>query len=161
MVLPRPVRPALVFVLLLAAPAAALGQNRLSWNISYDDVTSGTQFGFADPAAGQTRRDTVTAVTNYLATILDARGTVGFTWQQSTNDPAIASGELAGATTDVSWVGSPALVVGNVYRQASGNGITQAELNGGALSSPGVGQVNFGKDWFATGTSGTGTPGSN
>jgi fibronectin-binding autotransporter adhesin len=156
--LPRPVRYALVLGLLLSAPSFVLGQNRLTWNFTYDDLTAGpgatsNNFGFADQVSGQARIDTVTAVTNYMSTILDARGTINLEWQPSVNDPS--GGTLASAGTSFTWPSgtSPTLVVGNVYRQASGN-------IDGTGAPPGIGTVNFGRNWFATGLGGTGTPGS-
>ncbi len=153
--LPRPVRYALAFVPLLLAPSIAPGQSRLTWDITYDDLTAGsggasTNFGFADPTSGQARRDTVAAVANYLSGVLDARGTVRFEWQPSANQPSADS--LASAGTFFSWASgtTPTLVVGDVYRQAAGN------IDG--TSTPGTGTVNFGKNWFATGSGGTGTP---
>lgn len=127
-----------------AAPALA----QPTWNFTYQDVVQSTGFGFADPTSGQLRRETVTAVTGYLSTIIDARGTINFEWDPSLNQPG--SGVLASGGTSYSLPSGATLLVGNVYRQAVGNTTS---------GTPGFGQVNFGRSWFATGLSGTGTPG--
>jgi autotransporter-associated beta strand protein len=146
----RPAWCAVVLILLLLAPAAAFGQNRLTWNFSYVDVNTGSGFGFDDPNSGQLRRETVTAVGNYLANnIIDARGGINFVWNQSLN----SSSGLASAGATYAWSGNVSLLVGSPYRQGSGNITTSANT--------GSGQVNFGRNWFATGLSGTGTPASN
>jgi autotransporter-associated beta strand protein len=156
--MPRLVRYCLALVPLLLAPAVASGQDRLSWSFTYGDFTAGpggqsNNYGFADPVDGVARRETVTAAAAYLSNfILDGRGTISFNWGPSQSVGNTST--LASAATNVSLPQSPALVVGDVFRQAMGN------IPAGAES--GFGLVNFnlgtGASWFASG-SGSGTPG--
>jgi autotransporter-associated beta strand protein len=151
--LPRPVSYALVLIPVLLSPTVALGQNRLSWDFTYQDAANE---GFNDPAQGTARRGTLTAVNNYLATIIDSRGTIGFSWQPSKPDPGngVPNGFLAFAGTNFSWQPPNSLLVGQVFRQASGN------IPGGTVT--GTGRFNFQEfNWFATGEGGTGTPAGN
>lgn len=135
----------LVLTFVLSGTAA---QAQISWTFNYADVTNASGFGFDDATSGATRRNTVTAVTNYLNTVLDGRGAIDFDWDPSVNAPG--SGTLASAGTFYSIPSGATLLVGSVYRQGAGNLTT---------GTPGFGEVNFGRSWFATGLSGTGTPG--
>jgi PKD repeat protein len=54
-----------------AAPNDVLKSGNVIWNISYDDVTSHTGYGFDDPVQGATRRATVRAVLDYINSVLN------------------------------------------------------------------------------------------
>jgi autotransporter-associated beta strand protein len=154
--LPRLVRYCLVLAPVLLAPSVVHGQDRLSWNIAYADVTLGNNQGFADPVDGAARRETMTAVVNYLShTVLDGRGTIVFNWQESV--PTGTTEDLARVVVKFSWEHSPAptAIVGDPYRQATGNFVTGSEAAFGRLN-PDLGPAHT---WYAAG-SGNGSPSS-
>src|SRR5437867_296577 len=64
-------------VALFLFPSAAPAQ--LTFNLTYQDVG----VGFNDPTVGATRRATMTAAANYIASQLDARGTVNIQFDPS------------------------------------------------------------------------------
>lgn len=61
-----------VIAMLMCVPANAA----IMFNITYNDVVNGTGVGFDDPTLGQTRRDTIAAVTSYLNSVLDHNGSI-------------------------------------------------------------------------------------
>ena len=75
------------------ATANSSATAQINWNVTYTDVTSSSGLGFDDPILGKLRRDSVTAATNYLGTILDGRGTTNLNFNASLNDSG--SGVLA------------------------------------------------------------------
>ncbi len=135
-----------VAVFLLAATSTALGQ--ITWNFTYSDDTNTTpaNFGFADPTAvnsttlGQLRKASATAATAYLNTVLDGRGTVALTWNNSVNQPA--SGTLASfGGNNFPNLGEGSFTNGGVYTAARAGATPFAGADGD-------GQVNFGRtDW--------------
>jgi autotransporter-associated beta strand protein len=122
---------------------AASASAQIVWNVTYEDVKQSKTFGFNDPTVsgsttvGELRRDTVKAATNYLNTIVDARGTVDFNWRVSTLDGS----NFANAGTFFSWPGQNP-VVGQVFRQAMGNT---------GSGDAGFGNLDFSHNWFASG----------
>ncbi len=60
---------------------------QIQWDIRYTDPDG---FGFFDPNLGQHRRDSVTAATSYLNTVLDGRGTVRIKLGTDTSNSALA-----------------------------------------------------------------------
>src|SRR5262245_61925769 len=81
----------LVALLAWAVPSFA----QITWNFTFSDSTgAGNQFGFNDTtidpgqtlSRGQLRRDSITAATVYLNTILDGRGTVNASSDPSQSD---------------------------------------------------------------------------
>ena len=82
---------ALVFALVFAAASQA----QVQFNVTYQEVIDGTNAGFNDAtiAAGETlsrgqlRRNTINAVTAYMATVFDGRGTVNLHWDVSNTTP--------------------------------------------------------------------------
>jgi hypothetical protein len=151
--LPHPVRYAIVLIPVLLSPTVVLGQTRLSWDFTYQDAAGE---GFNDPSQGAARKGTLTAVNNYLSNIIDSRGTISFSWEPSKPDPGngVPNGFLAFAGTSFSWQQPNSLLVGQVFRQATGN------IPGGTTA--GDGRFNLQEfNWFATGEGGTGTPAGN
>ena len=126
-------------VLFLAAP---LANAQIVWNVTYADGNirpSGT--GFADPTVsgsttiGQLRRDSVTAATNYLGSVLDGRGTVNLKFNSSQSD---GTGFLA--------------FYGPLWYQQDGsfqNGLAfqGARTNSFPSDQHGSGQFDFGFGW--------------
>lgn len=130
-----------LLVLVLAAPAA---RAQLTWNFTYADT--GTGQGFDAPTVGQQRKDTITAVTNYMATVFDARGQISFQWDPSLNS---GSGFLAQAGSSYATPGN-SFQAGLVFQQAVRN---STPFSG----DQGSGQFNFGYSWHY----GTSNPPSN
>jgi hypothetical protein len=97
----RPLCRLSVFVLFLTT-GPAFGQ--ISWNFDYLDgnITAGG-YGFADgtvvgsTTVGQLRRDSVNATAAYMNTILDGRGTINATWNQSLNVAPSGGGVVVGS----------------------------------------------------------------
>jgi hypothetical protein len=65
---------------------------QIVWNFTFQDVQQNTGIGFADPAVGATRRDTLVQVTSYLNTVLVGNGRVDINVLPSLNT---GSGSLA------------------------------------------------------------------
>ncbi len=82
-----------VWVVVLAGLAERECSAAITWNITYADTGSG--FGFDDPTQGATRRNTITAVTNYLNTVIDANGVIDLVIRSFGQLPS--SGTLASA----------------------------------------------------------------
>lgn len=148
--LPRLVRYCLVLVPIVLAPSVTFGQDRLTWNFSYADVTGSKNYGFDDPVDGAVRRQTVAAVANYLSnSILDGRETIVFKWYPSASTGSTDVLAQAGTTFDSNLSAPPTALVGSLYRQATGNFGTGLES--------GTGKVNFdlgaAQTWFASGSS--------
>src|SRR5687768_7322931 len=82
---------ALAFALVFATASQA----QVQFNVTYQEVIDGTNAGFNDAtiAAGETlsrgqlRRNTINAVTAYMATVFDGRGTVNLHWDVSNTSP--------------------------------------------------------------------------
>jgi autotransporter-associated beta strand protein len=68
---------ALICLLVFAGQVPA----QLTFNLTYSDT--GTGVGFDDPIVGATRRATMTAAANYIASQLDARGTININFDPS------------------------------------------------------------------------------
>jgi autotransporter-associated beta strand protein len=131
---------ALLALLAVAAPAPA----QLTWNLTYQDTGSGVGFD-APGGLGATRQATVAAVTNYLSTQLDARGTINLRIQPSNTQNGF--GFLAQAGT--SFTAQNGFANGLVFQRAT--------TNNTPFSPPdGSGQFNFASDinW----NNGTGQP---
>lgn len=97
----RPLCRLSVFVLVLTT-GPAFGQ--ISWNFNYlDGNISAGGYGFADgtvvgsTTVGQLRRDSVNATAAYMNTILDGRGTINATWNQSLNVAPSGGGVVLGS----------------------------------------------------------------
>jgi hypothetical protein len=118
----------------------------ITWNITYQDAGSG--FGFDDPTLGATRRNTITAVTNYINTVIDANGVIDLVIDPSNNAPG--SGTLASAGS-LFFTGPNGFQNGLVFDHAT----TGVDPAGGVEDGSGV--FNFGKNW----NSGLGAPASN
>lgn len=130
---------ALPFLLGDPSPLSA----QITWNITYQDVVQNTNIGFADPTNGATRRATITSMTNYLSTILDARGTINLNINVSNNTP---SGALASAGS--SYPLTAGFQNGLVFRR----GVTGPAATGSG--NDGSATFNFGYNW----NNGTGNP---
>jgi cysteine-rich repeat protein len=74
-----------------AAPDETIGG---TFRLNYEDLSSATGVGFADPALGAGRRETLRAVLLYLATVLDVPGTADLLVRASQTD---GRGPLAAA----------------------------------------------------------------
>ncbi|RMF41062.1 MAG: hypothetical protein D6753_10400, partial [Planctomycetota bacterium] len=74
----------LVFLLVLVSglPARA----GITFNVTFDDVTSNTGVGFDDPTDGATRRNTFSAVLGYIDSVLDHNGTLDIRVRASETD---------------------------------------------------------------------------
>lgn len=130
---------ALLGMLSLAAPCQA----QITWNITYADP-AGT--GFYDPTYGQLRRDSITAATQYLNTVLDGRGTVNLQFSSVTNASYLASfGPAWFSSTPSSSPGS--FQNGSVYQAARTN--TRIGFDG----IDGEGVFNFSYGWNYVGQS--------
>jgi autotransporter-associated beta strand protein len=138
--------------LCLTAPSASA---QIVWNVTYDgdgNIRSGGT-GFADPTVsgsttiGQLRRDSVTAATTYLGTVLDGRGTVNLNFDPSNNSQ---SGFLAFFGT-FTWGVNGSFQNGHVFQAARTNAVQ------GSSGPHGYGTFNFGYGWNYVGQ----TPNSN
>jgi hypothetical protein len=58
----------------------------ITWNLTYNDVANHTGFGFDDPTQGAARMATVTAVTNYISSVINADGTIDLVVENSLNE---------------------------------------------------------------------------
>ena len=126
---------ALVPLLLLAAPSS---QAQLSWDITYLD--NGTNAGFYDPTVGTTRRDTVASALDYIASQIDARGTIQFEMLLSLNDNTPGS-VLAEASSQFT---SPAGFQNGAVFQRGTTGTVPSDPG---IPPDGSGQFNFGYTW--------------
>ncbi|MEM9081631.1 MAG: matrixin family metalloprotease [Verrucomicrobiota bacterium] len=61
-------------------------EGQITWNISYLDVTNGTNFGFDDPVFGASRRATLEAAADYAVSRFDHSGTIDVEVQLSENN---------------------------------------------------------------------------
>jgi autotransporter-associated beta strand protein len=85
--MPRPFLPVCVCLVLVQSATA-----QVTFNITYGDATgAGFNDNTVDPGEvltrGQLRRNTVIAVTNYMQTVFDGRGSVNFHWNPSDTTP--------------------------------------------------------------------------
>lgn len=116
--------------------ALSLLEAEIIWNIQYDDVVNGSGMGFDDSVEGQSRRDTINHVTDYLNTVLDYDGSLDLRFQTSQSD---GSGFLASA--------------GTYYPGANGysNGLLYDHLNLGydpvSFLPDGLVTFDFGYNW--------------
>lgn len=132
-----------VAVLALAVPSFA----QITWNITYLD---GAGVGFNDNTVdsgetlsrGQLRRNSITAATTYLSTVLDGRGTVNAEFDTSLNS---GSGALASY--------GPQQLVGVNGTFQNGGMYQAARTNTHIFSGnpDGSGQFNFGYGWNYSG----------
>lgn len=118
----------------------------ITWNITYADTGSG--FGFDDPVQGATRRNTITAVTNYLNTVIDEDGVIDLRFNPSNNAPGSSTLASAGSFY---FTGPNGFQGGLVFEHAT----TGVDPAAGAVDGTSV--FNFGRNW----NSGLGAPASN
>jgi autotransporter-associated beta strand protein len=119
---------------------------QLTFNLTYQDT--GTGIGFDDPTVGATRRATLMAAANYIASQLDARGTINIQFDPSNTQNG--SGLLGQMGTS--------FTVQNGF--SNGLVFQRATTNSTPFSPPdGTGQFNFANDvnW----NNGTGQPMNN
>jgi autotransporter-associated beta strand protein len=124
-----------------AAPAAA----QITWNVTYADGVIGTSgTGFADPTVagtttlGQLRRDSITAATVYLNTVLDGRGTVNLSFDQS----------LLSGSGFIAEFGPHQLTAPPGGSFQNGGAYQAARSNQRPFTGPdGSGRFNFGYGW--------------
>lgn len=135
-----------VWIVVLAGLAERECSAAITWNITYADTGSG--FGFDDPTHGVTRRNTITAVTNYLNTVIDENGVIDLVIDPSINAPG--SGTLASAGS-LFFTGPNGFENGLVFDHAT----TGVDPAGGIEDGSAV--FNFGRNW----NSGLGAPASN
>lgn len=121
----------------------ATGASRadITWNITYAD--EGTGLGFdSQTTIGATRQATLTAVTQYINSVIDADGTIDLRIEQSMNVGNFTT-PLGSAGSQYSWfVGDTGFVDGWVQRHAS-TGIDPS----GSVTPDGTAQFDFGYNW--------------
>jgi len=125
-----------LFVLAGRTPA------QLTFNLTYQDVG----VGFNDPSVGATRQATMTAAANYIASQIDARGTININFDPSNTQNGV--GFLGQMGT--SFFLTNGFSNGLVFQRATTGSVA------GTGSSDGSGQFNFANDvnW----NNGTGQP---
>ncbi|HBE69807.1 MAG TPA: hypothetical protein DDW52_16805 [Planctomycetaceae bacterium] len=137
---------AVAVLLIYSTLPAAHGD--IIFNFTYldtDDGNATTDDGFMDPTFGATRRATVTAVGNYINTIVDHSGTVDIRWEKSVIDP----GSSTLASMGPFFFENDGFQNGFVFDHATtGIDPTPSEVDG-------AGSVNFGRTW----NNGLGAPG--
>ena len=132
----------LLTVAVLSAIAAGSARADITWNITYADVTNNSNFGFDDPTLGTTRQETITAVTDYINSVIDADGTIDLLIQPSNNVGDFTT-PLAFAGSQYSWfVGDTGFVDGWVQRHAT-TGVDPS----GNTQPDGSAQFDFGYTW--------------
>jgi autotransporter-associated beta strand protein len=130
---------ALIVILLLGTTSSA----QITWNVTYQDVIINNNSGFDSPTLvngvtlGQLRRDSVTAATQYLNTILDGRGTVNLHFNTSLNQ---FNGMLASFGPDQLTNINGSFQNGGVYQAARTNIRPFSGEDAG-------GQFNFAYSW--------------
>ncbi|MEM6314666.1 MAG: hypothetical protein AAF743_11285, partial [Planctomycetota bacterium] len=82
-----PTRTTRALTLAACAAMASVAHGQVTFNVTYDDVTTDTNFGFDDPTQGAARRATVDRVTAYLSTVIDGRGSANLNFRVSENNP--------------------------------------------------------------------------
>jgi hypothetical protein len=127
--------------------AAAPANGQIVWNITFQDVQLNTGVGFADPVFGALRRDTVTQVTNYVNTVLAARGRVDIEML-----PSLTTGTGAVAGMGTFFPTAPNQFTNGALFEHATTGIDPIPNGPDAQ-----GQFNFGYTW----NSGTGPPAAN
>ena len=124
---------------------------QITWNVTYADGTIRPGgVGFADPAAlngsthGQLRRNSITAATQYLSTVLDGRGTVNLTF-----DSSLTSGSGFQAQF------GPSQILGTSAGSFQNGGAYQAARTNQHVfgSTDASGRFNFGYGWNYVGQS--------
>lgn len=140
-----------VYALVVVAGFAPAAPAQLSFTFTYQDP-AGTGFN-AGGGVGQLRKDTMTGVGNYLATVFDARGGVTIDW-------AVSNSTIPAASSTAAFAGTSYLSLystGGPNIQATGlqNGeVFQAARQNTSVFGPphGDGEFNFaGTNFFATG----------
>src|SRR4029079_17042631 len=127
---PAVVWAALVAIVVFAGPAPA----QVTINLTYQDA--GTGVGFDDPTVGATRQATMTAAANYIASQLDARGTINIQFAQSETQ----AGQPFLGQTGTSFFVSNGFTNGWVFQRATTNSVA------GANPPDGTGKFNFAND---------------
>jgi autotransporter-associated beta strand protein len=136
--------PAIWVALLALFVFAGQTPAQLTFNLTYQDTGSG--IGFDDPTVGATRRATLATAASYIATQLDARGTINIQFVGS--NTATGVGFLGQMGTNF---------ISNVNGFSNGLVFQRATTNSTPFSPPdGTGQFNFANDimW----NNGTGQP---
>lgn len=126
-----------VFFVLIALAFAGPAQADITFNFTYVDVDDGSGFGFDDAAEGATRRATVTAVADYINTVVDHNGSVDIRWNASSNAPGSSTLASMGAF----YFENAGTDNGFVFNHAT----TGLDPIGGFPD--GSGSVNFGRTW--------------
>ncbi|MGC1273647.1 MAG: PEP-CTERM sorting domain-containing protein [Planctomycetaceae bacterium] len=121
--------------------AADASKADITWNLTYAD--DGTGFGFdSQTTIGATRQATMTAVTQYINSVVDADGVIDLQIEQSLNVGAFTT-PLGTAGSQYSWfVGDTGFVDGWVQRHA-----TTGTDPSGSTSPDGFAQFDFGYTW--------------
>ena len=118
---------------------------QLGFNFTFDDVENNTGFGFDDPVEGQTRRDTLTAVGNYIGTVIDDIGVVDIRIDNSVNN------FVSVASASTFFFNEPGIVRGLVFQHGT------TGVDPFATEVDGFAEFNFGLNW----NSDLGAPASN
>ena len=130
-----------VHALLLAAAcqtaASPPARGDILFNVTFEDVTGATGVGFDDPDFGAARRQTFTAVTNYINSVLDEDGAVDFVVDRSETD---GSGALASAGP-LFFTGPNGFQNGLVFRHATSGTDPAAGVEDGSAT------FDFGYNW--------------
>lgn len=132
--------------LLVALLATGLAKADITFNFTYQDQIDSSGFGFDDSTEGAKRRATVSAVGDYLNTVLDENGSVDLLWLASTNEP---SGSTLGAMGS-SYFTNQGVDDGLVFKHIT----TGVDPLGGEVD--GGGRINFGRNWNSDHTATTG-----
>lgn len=89
-----PIRFCCFAVLLLAGQCSNVFAGVITWNVTFEDVSTGTAKGFDDPTLGATRRQIFQDTLDYIDSVLDETGTVDLLVNASQDD---GTGFLASA----------------------------------------------------------------
>lgn len=135
-----------ITLILALAILPRLCSGAITFNFTYEDVDSGLNFGFDDPAEGAIRRATVAAVGDYLNTVLDENGVADIRWNASTDDPFSSNLAAMGSF----FFGDQGIDDGLVFKHIT----TGVDPTSSALD--GAGQINFGQNWNSDHTATTG-----
>lgn len=128
-----------VWVVVLAGLSERECSAAITWNITYADLQNGgSGFGFDDSTHGATRRNTITAVTTYLNSVINENGIIDLVIDPSINAPT--SGTLASAGS-LFFTGPAGFQGGLVYEHATtGRDPASGVEDGSAV-------FNFGRNW--------------
>jgi autotransporter-associated beta strand protein len=135
-------RSPLALVLGLLLPASVFAQAGITWNFSYLDA-AGQGFNSTTVDAGETlsqgqlRRNSVTAATAYLSTVLDGRGSITLQFEASQSD---GSGFLASYGA---FLSAPSFSVGQFNNGLLYRGVRANNVTGEAAT----GLFDFGYGW--------------